>query len=99
MDFKVFPFGFNLKHWRAARQERRLVAQLKAGDKEALRQLGQLHFDALFNYTVLRVKSPKAAMDLMSEVLLKLWQVRGSINSKQSFAEIAMHLTREVVFT
>ena len=99
MNFKVFPFGFNLKHWRAARQERRLVAQLKAGDKEALRQLSQLHFDALFNYTVLRVKSPKAAMDLMSEVLLKLWQVRGSINSKQSFAEIAMGLTREVVFT
>ena len=98
MNFKVFPFGFSLKHWKAARQERQLVAQLKAGDKEALRQLRHRHFDTLFQYIVLRVKSPKTARDLMSEVLLKLWHVRGSINSKRPFEEIAMGLTREVVF-
>lgn len=98
MKFQVFQFVFSLKQWKAARKERQLIARLKQGDREVFRQLACQHFDQLFHYIQLRVKSPKTAKALVSEVFLKLWQSRASVNSQQLFADIAIDLAQEVTF-
>ena len=98
MKFKFQKFGFIFKQWKAAHHERQLLALLKKGDKEAYRQLSYNHFDEILQYILLRVKSPKTAKVLLSEVYLKLWQNRASINAKKSFVHTAKDTAQQIVF-
>lgn len=51
-----------------------LLAQLVAGDQQALRQVLHAHGQAIFAYALRRLGSPEEAQDVVNDTLLALWR-------------------------
>jgi len=50
-------------------------------DMKAYKELYLLMFDSLFHFSYSFVKSKQVAEELVSDVFLKLWQIRGQLNT------------------
>ncbi|MFN7183151.1 MAG: RNA polymerase sigma factor [Thermomonas haemolytica] len=54
--------------------DRHLLERTAAGDQDALRQILDLHGQAVFAFALRRLGSPEDARDVLNDTLLALWQ-------------------------
>lgn len=62
-----------------------LLRQLADGDREAFRNLYDLHRDKLFFYTLRLTDSKQQAEDILQDVFIKVWNNRESLKDLRSF--------------
>lgn len=74
------------------------VRRMREGDEAAFTQLYRQYHPALYLYLLRYCKIPSLAEDLVHDVFLKLWEVRGRIDPTQSFTGYLYRIARNHVF-
>lgn len=88
-----------ISKWNTLWQEKRLIRRLAYGDKSAFRKLMKLHFDELYHYILVRVKSPDITKTLLAEICFQIWTDRKTLTPWQSFSKYLEKTAKEVVLT
>ena len=63
-------------------------------DVKAYKELYLLMFDSLFQFSYSFVKSKQVAQELVSDVFIKLWQIRGQLNSIDNLKPYLFGITK-----
>lgn len=73
--------------------EKEILSQLITGNRKALKQLFDTHYDFACNTAYKFVKDGDLAQDLAQEVFIKLWEKREQININNSFKSYLYRMT------
>lgn len=65
-------------------------------DTKAYKELYLLMFDKLFKFSYSLVKSKEVAEELVSDVFIKLWQIRGQLNTIENLKVYLYRITRNL---
>lgn len=79
-------------------EERKLLYRVRDGDKDAFQNIYQLYCPKLRAYILKFVKAPQYAEDIVQDVFLKLWEIRGSIDPEKYFSGYIFTITRNLIF-
>ena len=63
-------------------------------DMKAYKELYLLMFDSLFRFSYSFVKSKQAAQELVSDVFIKLWQIRSQLNAIDNLKPYLFGITK-----
>lgn len=78
--------------------ETELIQRLNKGDKEAFTSLYYLYCDKVHNFCRLYLTASSVAEEVVQEVFIKLWEVRGCINENENLAGFLFIITRNLIF-
>jgi RNA polymerase sigma-70 factor (family 1) len=65
-------------------------------DMKAYKELYLLMFDSLFRFSYSFVKSKQVAQELVSDVFIKLWQIRGQLNTIDNLKPYLFGITKNL---
>jgi len=65
-------------------------------DMKSYRELYLLMFDSLFKFSYSFVKSKQVAQEIVSDVFIKLWKIRGQLNSIENLKLYLFGITKNV---
>ncbi len=74
------------------------MRRMREGDEAAFTHLYRQYHPALYLYVLRFCKIPSLAEDLVHDVFLKLWEIRGRINPSLSFTGYMYRIARNHVF-
>lgn len=72
--------------------------RLNASDHSAFEELFQQLYDPLLNYALYLIKSRPAALDIVQEAFLKLWEKRETLNPDKSLKSLLYLIVRNLAF-
>lgn len=78
--------------------ETELIQLLNKGNKEAFTSLYYLYCDKVYNFCRLYLTTNSAAEEIVQEVFVKLWDIRGCINENENLAGFLFIITRNLIF-
>lgn len=78
--------------------ETELIQLLNKGNKEAFTSLYHLYCDKVYNFCRLYLTTNSAAEEIVQEVFVKLWDIRGCINENENLAGFLFIITRNLIF-
>ena len=70
--------------------------RLRRSDRTAYTQLFEAMYDPLYRYAWQFTRDTDAAYDVLQEVFLKLWQVRGRLDPERSLKALLYQMTRNM---
>lgn len=79
-------------------EEKKLLYRVRDGDKDAFQDIYQLYYPKLRANFLKFVKAPQYAEDIVQDVFLKLWEIRGSIDPEKYFSGYIFTITRNLIF-
>ena len=74
------------------------LSALKEGHADAFRYVYKKYHARLYHYALKMVKAPSLAEDIVQDVFLKVWEVRGRINPALSFQAYLYKISRNQTF-
>ncbi|MGX5816592.1 RNA polymerase sigma factor [Chitinophaga lutea] len=77
---------------------RELLERMKEGDESAFTLVYRQYHPALYIYILRFCKVPSLAEDLVHDVFLKIWEIRGRIDPDRAFAGYLYRIARNHVF-
>ena len=85
---KVFPQG----------QTNQTLERFQQGDSEAFASLYHAHWQQVFRFSRLYLKSDDDAEDVVQEVFIRLWQIHERIHPDDNFSGLLFIMTRNMIF-
>jgi len=79
-------------------EEIEIIEGLRNGDTSAYTRIYDLYHERLYAFVIRFVKLPEVAEDVLQEVFLTLWRVRGRIDSARSLQAYLYKISRNGVF-
>lgn len=71
-----------------------IVQRLRLGDEQAFRQIYDLYAGKLHAFALKLVKSPALAEDIVQDVFVIIWELRGSLDPEKNFQSYVFTVTR-----
>src|SRR5688572_2849777 len=68
----------------AVYDEKKMLAMVAIGDRQAFTQLYTTHFNNLYRYTFLFTKSKEETEEILQEVFIKIWENREKLHEVDS---------------
>ncbi len=86
-DKKLLPFGLTncFINSYSLYGDGELVAFLRKGDKLAFEEIYNRYRQPAYRYLITLLKDPEFAKDLIHEVFIKVWDIRGKLEIKDNF--------------
>lgn len=81
-----------------AYNEKECLARLAAGDEVAFTTIYDKYHPLIYNYVLRFVKIPALAEDLVHDIFMKVWEMRGRIHIQVSFSAWLHRISRNHVF-
>lgn len=78
--------------------EEEVLLRMTQGDESAFSSIYRHYHPALYVYLLRFCKVPSLAEDLVHDVFLKIWEIRGRINPQLSFSGYLYRIARNHVF-
>jgi RNA polymerase sigma-70 factor (family 1) len=78
--------------------EQSVLLRLQMGDSDAFLELYNQYHGPLYHYVLRFVKSPAIAEDVLQDVFLKIWEIKGRIDPNLSFKAYLYRICRNSVF-
>lgn len=78
--------------------ETELIQLLNKGNKEAFTSLYYLYCDKVHHFCRLYLTSSSIAEEVVQEVFIKLWEIRGGVNEHENLAGFLFIITRNLIF-
>lgn len=77
--------------------ERELLLQLRAGDKDSFAQLYDLYSPRMFGFLLKLTKKDETAREILQEVFIRLWEKRGTLDPDKSFRSYLFRIAENCV--
>ena len=79
-------------------QTNQTLDRFRQGDSEAFASLYQSHWQQVFRFSRLYLRSDDDAEDVVQEVFIRLWQIHESIHPGDNFSGLLFIITRNLIF-
>ncbi len=87
------------RYYHTIMNEQELLNQLALGNQEAFTAIYLKYHGGIYNYLLKFTKNPILTEDLVHDVFLKIWEVRGQLDIKSSFQAYLYRLARNTALT
>ncbi len=79
-------------------QTNQTLDRFRQGDSEAFASLYQSHWQQVFRFSRLYLRSDDDAEDVVQEVFIRLWQIHERIHPDDNFSGLLFIITRNLIF-
>ena len=79
-------------------QTNQTLDRFRQGDSEAFASLYQSHWQQVFRFSRLYLRSDDDAEDVVQEVFIRLWQIHERIPTGDNFSRLLFIITRNLIF-
>lgn len=79
-------------------QANQTLDRFRQGDSEAFASLYQSHWQQVFRFSRLYLRSDDDAEDVVQEVFIRLWQIHERIHPDDNFSGLLFIITRNLIF-
>ena len=79
-------------------QTEQTLDRFRQGDSEAFASLYHVHWQQVFRFSRLYLKSDDDAEDVVQEMFIRLWQIRERIHPDDNFSGLLFIMTRNMIF-
>ena len=79
-------------------QERILVCQLKAGDKQSFNKLFYLYERKLYNFSYKLLHSQEDAEEIVQEVFIRVWEHRSTLKEDLPFEAFIIRIAKNLIY-
>lgn len=79
-------------------QTNQTLDRFRQGDSEAFASLYQSHWQQVFRFSRLYLRSDDDAEDVVQEVFIRLWQIHERIHPSDNFSGLLFIITRNLIF-
>ena len=79
-------------------QTNQTLNRFRQGDSEAFASLYQSHWQQVFRFSRLYLRSDDDAEDVVQEVFIRLWQIHERIHPDDNFSGLIFIITRNLIF-
>ena len=79
-------------------QERILICQLKAGDKQSFNKLFYLYERKLFNFSHKLLHSQEDAEEIVQEVFIRVWEHRTTLKEGLPFGAFIIRIAKNLIY-
>lgn len=79
-------------------QTNQTLDRFRQGDSEAFASLYQSHWQQVFRFSRLYLRSDDDAEDVVQEVFIRLWQIHERIHPGDNFSGLLFIITRNLIF-